>query len=135
MNMQEEYKNSKKCRCYCQRTVTEQNKVTVYHTREEFLCNTRNKAQSIKLSSQYLKEDGHTVINCVVDADTQIVEKALDLTCEKNVTVFAEGTDIFILLLHFWNSDKGEIFMKANKKKNQIQKLVSIRNITESCHR
>ena len=37
--------------------------VTVHHTREEFLCNTRNKAQSIKLLLQYLKEDGHTVIN------------------------------------------------------------------------
>ena len=37
--------------------------VTVHHTREKFLCNTRNKAQLIQLLSRYLKEDGHTVIN------------------------------------------------------------------------
>ena len=59
-----------------------------------------------------------TVINREDDADTQIVEAALDFVCEKNnVTVFAEDTGIFILHLRFWNSDMGEIFMKANKKR------------------
>ena len=42
-----------------------------------------------------------------------------------NAIVFAEDTDIFVLHLNFWNSDMGGRFMKANKKKNQIQKLVS----------
>ena len=53
--------------------------VTVHHKREEVLRNTRNKAQSIKLSSRYIKEDSHTALNCVDDADTQIVETALRL--------------------------------------------------------
>ena len=52
--------------------------VTVHHSREKCLCNTRNKFQSIKLLSQYLKEDGHTIINCEDDADTQIVEITSD---------------------------------------------------------
>ena len=34
--------------------------------------------------------------------------------------------------MYFWNSGMGEIAMKANKKKNQIQKLVSIKKIAES---
>ena len=38
---------------------------------------------------------------------------------------------IFMLLLYLWNSDMGKFFMKANKKKNQIQNLVSIRKIAE----
>ena len=50
--------------------------MTVHNTREEFLRNNRHKAQSIKLLSQYHKEDGHIVINCEDDADTQIVEAA-----------------------------------------------------------
>ena len=104
--------------------------VTIHQTREKFLCNTRNNGQSIKLLSQYLREDGHAVINCEVD--TQIVEAALDFTCARNnAIVFTEDTDIFILLLHFWNSDMGEMFMKANKKKNQIQNLVTIRKSAE----
>ena len=53
--------------------------VTVHHKREEVLRNTRNKALSIKLSSRYIKEDSHTALNCVDDADTQIVETALRL--------------------------------------------------------
>ena len=53
--------------------------VTVHHKREEVLRNTRNKAQSIKLSSRYIKEDSHIALNCVDDADTQIAETALRL--------------------------------------------------------
>ena len=34
--------------------------VIAHHTSEEFLHNTRNNAQSIKLLSQYLKEDGNS---------------------------------------------------------------------------
>ena len=35
------------------------------------------------------------------------------------------------ILLYFWNNGMGEIFIKANKKKMQIQMLVSIRKIVE----
>ena len=40
---------------------------------------------------------------------------------KKNVTVFAEDTDIFTLLLYFRNIGMGETFKKANKRKSQIQ--------------
>lgn len=96
--MHEECKNNTKCRCYCQSAdVIVKKGVTVHHTREEFLCNTRNIARLIKLLSQYLKEDGHTVINCEDDTNTQSVEAALDCTCEKeNITAFVEDT-FFVL--------------------------------------
>ena len=41
---------------------------------------------------------------------------------------------LFILLLYFWNSDMGKVFMKANKK-YQIQNLMSIRKIAERLNR
>ena len=44
-----------------------------------------------------MKEDGHTVINCEDDTNTQSVEAALDCTCEKeNITAFVEDT-FFVL--------------------------------------
>ena len=44
-----------------------------------------------------MKEDGHTVINCEDDTNTQSVESALDHTCEKeNITAFVEDT-FFVL--------------------------------------
>ena len=94
------------------------------------MYNTRNKSYLIKLLSKYLKEDGLTVINCDDGADTQVVETVLDFAFKKknNVTVFPESTSIFLLLLYFWNSDMGKVFMKANKK-YQIQNLMSIRKI------
>ena len=46
---------------------------------------------------------------------------ALHLKKKKNVTVFAEDTDIFTLLLYFRNIGMGETFKKANKRKSQIQ--------------
>ena len=100
------------------------------------MYNTRNKSYLIKLLSKYLKEDGLTVINCDDGADTQVVETVLDFACKKktNVTVFPESTSIFLLLLYFWNSDMGKVFMKANKK-YQIQNLMSIRKIAERLNR
>ena len=73
--------------------------VTVHHTREEFLCNTRNKAQLIKVLSHYFKEGGHIVINCKDDADTQIVEAALDFACGV-MLLYLQKTQIY--LYYIW---------------------------------
>ena len=63
---------------------------------------------------------------CEGDADTQIVGEAIGLACNKeNVTVFAEDTDILILLLYFWNSKMAKIFMTSEAKKNKKEKLVN----------
>ena len=73
-------------------------------TQGKSFCAIPETAQFIKLLSQYLKEDKHTVVNYKDDANTQTVEAALDIAFEKNnVTVFAEEHK-FTLLLYFWNS-------------------------------
>ena len=73
------------------------NGTNVSHTREDFLSNNGNKIQFIRLLTEELQKDGHTVINCDGEADTYIVDAALDIT----VTVIAEDTDILILLAYF----------------------------------
>ena len=80
-------------------------KGAIYHTHEEFLANGKSKEQSIKLLSVVLTLGGHQMIVCEGDADKQIVGETIDLVSNKeNVTVFAENTDMLILLLYFWNS-------------------------------
>ena len=104
----------------------------VYHPREEFLKNEKNKEQLIKCLARYLRDDGHTVIECEGDADTHIIEAALDIVCQgKDVTVVADDTDIFIMLLYYWNSEMGEIFMRSEARKNQNLRLVNIKKVLE----
>ena len=70
---------------------------TVHYSREEFLSNTKNKEQLIKLLASHFVTQGHQVLNCEEGADTQIVTEALDVACRKeNVTVVAEDTDILV---------------------------------------
>ena len=80
-------------------------------TQEKFLSNTNNKVQLIKMLSQYLKDDGNKVINCSSDADSTISYTALDLatTGEKEVVLIADDTDIFVMLIYHWKSEKKNI--------------------------
>ena len=99
-------------------------KGSIHHAREEFLVNGNNKEQLIKLLSVALTQYGHQLIVCKWDADTQIVGKAIDLTCNKeNDPVFAGDTDILIFLMCLWNSKMAEIFMASKTRKNRKEKF------------
>ena len=65
-----------------------------------FLSNPRNKEKFIKLVSDRLRDEGIMTINCEGDADTEIVQAALALSTEDNVTVLADDADITVLLIH-----------------------------------
>ena len=94
--------------------------VTVHYSREEFLSNTKNKEQLIKLLASHFVTQGHQVLNCEEDADTQIVREALDVACRKEkVTVVDEDTDILVLLLYFWNTEMGEIFKTSEPRRSR----------------
>ena len=57
----------------------------------------KNKEQFINILSHAFMEDGHNVINCEGDADTHIVDAALDFASGKSpVTVVPDDTDILI---------------------------------------
>ena len=84
-------------------------KKAAHHTGVEFLCNTKNKTQLIRVLSQYLNEDIHTIINCEDAADTHIVHANLYFACEKNLTIFADETGIVVyttfVLLEQWDGE------------------------------
>ena len=91
--------------------------IVVPFTQEKFLSNANNKAQLIKMLSQYLKDDGNMVINCPGDADSTICHTALDLatTGEKEVVLVADDTDIFVMLVYHWKSEMKNIIFFQQK--------------------
>ena len=82
------------------------------HSCEEFLSNSNNKQQIIKLLAKHFRGDGHTVMESEGNADTQIFTAALDISCQKQeVIVVADDTNILVLLLYFWNSEMVNIIL------------------------
>ena len=68
--------------------------------REKFLDNKNNKAQLVLLLAETFKRSGISVLQCSNDADTSIVQVALDEARESPVEVRAEDTDIMVMLVH-----------------------------------
>ena len=84
--------------------------INVLHSREEFLSNSNNKHQLIKLLAKHFRGDCHTVIEYEGDRYTQIVAPAFDVSCQKqDVIVVADNTDVLVLLLYFWSLEIGDI--------------------------
>ena len=80
------------------------NGTNVFHTRQDFLSNNDRKTQFIRLLSEELQKEGHTVINCDGELDTCVIDAALDIICDNNiVTMVAEDRyfDPIDLLLEF----------------------------------
>ena len=88
--------------------------------------------QCIRLLSEVLQKEVHTVINSEGDADTYIVDAALGVTCDNNIAIVVAGdTDILILLIYFWNSEMADVYLRTEEKKYQPVKLVKIRSVVE----
>ena len=86
--------------------------VSALYSREEFLSNSSNKQNIIKVLAKHWRGDGHTVIECEGHTDTEIVAAALGNSCFKQrVKVKADDTDILALLFYFWNSEMGDIIL------------------------
>ena len=84
-----------------------------------FLSNDSNKSELISLISDKLEEDGCSIKHSPDDADTMIVETALNLSKDgESVIVFANDTDIVIMLMHFWENQLGTIVVRSGYKKS-----------------
>ena len=95
-----------------------------HHNQEMFLSNSSNKKQLISLMKHYLEKDGQTVFVSDGDADTLIVEHALQIARqERNVNVVADDTDILVLLLHHWHREMGDIFFQSTRQKAEGPKV------------
>ena len=96
-------------------TVTEHMNVTCGS--QNFLRNTSNKEKLIKLLSNYMCLNGYHVVQCTGDADTSIVEKAIQYAHDgKTVVVAADDTDVLVLLIYHWHDGLGEIFFSTERK-------------------
>ena len=101
---------------------------------KDFWCNTTSKTLLVKLLSQYLKEDGNTIVNKKDDADKHIGEPASVFECEKKMLLYLQKAHTYTIL-YILKKEIGEIFMKADSKKHETQKLVSITKVVEKSSR
>ena len=91
-----------------------------YKDQEVFLANEKNKHQLIILISQYLRADRQVVYQSTGDADTMIVQCALQYAIEGSVVnVVADDTDVFVLLVYHWQQTMADIFLRSEAGKNQ----------------
>ena len=67
--------------------------------KSDFLSNTENKENFIKMLGCHLEKKGHTVMYAVADSDVDIVKCAINKLDSKDVLVTADDTDILILIL------------------------------------
>ena len=51
---------------------------------------------------------------------------------DKDVIMVADGTDVLIMLLHFWNSEMGNISLVSRKK---AERLTDIGEVADKIHR
>lgn len=93
--------------------------IKVSTNQSAFLSNDANKMSLIDMISEKLEHDGCTVLRSTDDADTLIVKVALD-HCNNgdSVTVFANDTDVIIMLMYFWKQGMGQAVIRSSFTKN-----------------
>ena len=90
-------------------------KLTV--SQQSFLTNSSNKSGLLKLLITQLLIAGHTVKQADADADKLIVETVLQAAREgRSVTVFANDTDVIVMLLHHWSTSMASIVVRSEIK-------------------
>ena len=108
-------------------TISDEN--TAYSNQEAFLANNNNKEQLVLLLKKYLRAANNTVVNCSQDADAQIALQAIDFArLQKSVTVVADDTDVFLLLVSHMEDQMANIYFMSEKSKKtwSIRKIVNI---------
>ena len=94
--------------------------IKAHSDQQTFLSNEKNKSQFIKLLCESLEADGQIVHNSTGDADTMIVDCALQFAREKReVSVVADDTDIFVLLMYHWTQDMANVYFHSEASKSK----------------
>ena len=67
------------------------------------------------------------------DADTLIVSTTKDMAIAgKNAITVADDTDVLVMLLHFWNSEMGNISLLSRKK---AERLIDVGKVADKIDR
>ena len=95
--------------------------------RKKFLSCKENKQKLIDLFSFQLLQEGVLVKHAldVGDADTMIVQQALNEATKENVVFHCIDTDVFIVLLHHFDISGNSIVMTTKQGLCSIEKVVS----------
>ncbi len=90
-----------------------------YRNQEVFLANEKNKNQFILLISKYMRENGQVLHSSTGDADTMIVQRALQYASEgSDVNVVTDDTDVLVLLMYHWKQSMASIYFLSEAGKN-----------------
>ena len=73
-----------------------------------FLTNKENKAELINLLKSAFKKTGHHCLQASGDADCFIVKAALESSLLEETTVVCDDTDIFVMLLYHYDSQRSK---------------------------
>ncbi|KAK6183990.1 hypothetical protein SNE40_006544 [Patella caerulea] len=96
---------------------------------EQFLTNEKNKSQFIAILSTRLRAAGHTVAQASADADTMIVNSALNASKQREVVLMAEDTDILVMIVYHFEPAMHDIKLCKFPKKQKDGLLYSIRSL------
>ena len=88
-----------------------------YKEKGTFLANTKNKNAFVKFLIAHLKDNNFVVQQAIDDADTLIVHEAIQQAAENVVSVIANDTDIFIMLLYHFRTNMCDIFLYSQEHK------------------
>ena len=102
-------------------TVHVEEHLTVTVDQKAFLRNPGNKTQFIRLLCQELERHNYATIQSKGDADVLIVSTALKYaTSGQDTVVWAEDTDIIVMLAYHWNNALGKMYICMQKKRKKI---------------
>jgi hypothetical protein len=106
-------------------------KMIAYRNQGAFLSNNRNKAQFVIHLIESFRGEGYLVHQAHDDADTLIVEKAIQCAHSEKDTVVANDTDILVLLVCHFESAMMDIFLHydVSTRRANSKNVLSIRDI------
>lgn len=95
--------------------------------------NDYNKKGLVALLTRHFTQAGYVVQEAVNDADTLIVQTALQIANKNTVTVVADDTDILVLLVSHYQSDMADVFMLSEIARSRSAKvcLIPVRAVKE----
>ena len=107
--------------------------------KEVFLNNQENKQAFVDMLGVCLTSDGIHVLHAQGDADTMIVDTAINLARQNPTTVIGEDTDLLVLLLHHNTADLKQNQFRSDSKSTKTIKIWDIEATqtalgTELCH-
>jgi 5'-3' exonuclease len=105
----------------------------VAYDQETFLANCRNKCRFIDILIQFLENVNITTRLSRGDADTDVVEVTLQIATRNvsPVVVYAEDTDVLVMLLHHCCSIMSDIYFICDGKKNKEGKCINVKKFAK----